>query len=176
LGETNAEKEETLESLRLQLCRAEADCSVLESQLETLDTENRRLSQVANNAELQLRLGAEIRQDALEGMGEELANVKNTAVEALAERDSLRARLREQNNTNSDSEVCFFDAALLIEYLFILLFRHWSLAKLRFKPSELHRVNSARTSSACRRQQDQWLWSSSKLCPKLKEPPKMQQG
>ncbi|XP_065338570.1 GRIP and coiled-coil domain-containing protein 2-like isoform X1 [Cloeon dipterum] len=93
-----------LESLRRQLCRAEADCSVLETQLESLDSENRRLSQLANDAEMQLRLGAEIRQDALEGMGEELANVKNTAVEALAERDSLRARLREQNPNGGGTE------------------------------------------------------------------------
>jgi len=105
LADSNSEQEVQLESLRRQLCRAEADCSVLETQMESLDSENRRLSQVANNAEMQLRLGTEIRQDALEGMGEELANVKNTAVEALAERDSLRARLREQSNTNSDSEV-----------------------------------------------------------------------
>ncbi|XP_059472691.1 GRIP and coiled-coil domain-containing protein 2-like [Neocloeon triangulifer] len=110
LDAANSDQEVQMESLRRQLCRAEADCSILESQLESLDAENKRLHLAANNAEMQLRLGTEIRQDALEGLDEELANVKNTAAEALAERDSLRARLQGQKATSGGSETQTFDS------------------------------------------------------------------
>lgn len=98
------EQELKIESLRRQLGRAEDDCNALENRLERLDAENRHLTSVANEAEAQLRRGAAERQDALEGLGDELANVKNAAAEALAERDRLRVQLQ-QNNPSSNFQV-----------------------------------------------------------------------
>ncbi|KAF4528757.1 hypothetical protein B566_EDAN017298 [Ephemera danica] len=95
------EQEVQIESLRRQLNRSESDCSALESRLERLDSENHRLASVANEAEAQLRRGAVERQDALEGLGDELANVKNAAAEALAERDRLKAQLQQQAPNNN---------------------------------------------------------------------------
>lgn len=87
--------------MRRQLCRAENDCNDLEARLERLDAENRRLASVAYEAEAQLRRGAVERQDVLEGLGDELANIKNAAAEAVAERDRLKAQLQQHNPSNN---------------------------------------------------------------------------